>query len=108
MSEHFIYLTGDNKKDFIVFNSEGLSTESVTPADIEFIDIPRNPEIDSMVWSSNCRFYFVCLPIGLALLSTKSREGVLCRKKSYRFIEMFLDADLVKPKLADTVQPKLS
>jgi hypothetical protein len=87
--EH-LYFTVGNKKDFIVFNAENLTDEPITPDDI--VPILRTPDfkIDSIVWSSNCRFFFVVSDMGLALFNTLTTKGFLCRKKSFAFIEMYL------------------
>jgi len=90
---HNIYQVGNNK-DFIVFNDSELTDEEITDADISIIQPKRNRKIDSIVWSSNCRFFFVISEIGIALFDTKSDKGHLCQKKSYKFIELFLHAPL--------------
>ncbi len=97
--EHLYFAVGA-KKDFIVFNSEILTDDEITPEDIKIIHYACDPEVESIVWSSNCKFFFVVSDIGLALFSTNAHRGWLCRKKSFKFIELYLQSPLVKREAA--------
>ncbi len=90
MDYEHLYFSVGTKKDFIVFNSEPLTDEEVAPEDIKTIDYFCSPQVESIVWSSNCKFFFVVSGIGLALFKLNSNKGWLCRKKSFKFIELFL------------------
>lgn len=85
-----------NGKSFVLFNDSRLSGEPVTDADLEFVNITGNAVLaaKSATWSSGAYWFFVVRENDIMLLNTGNAEGVLCRKKSWRFIEAFLDAPL--------------
>ncbi len=41
-------------------------------------------------WSSDVRWFFVVLESGIALINVASNRGIFCGKKSWRFIEAYL------------------
>ena len=82
----------DGKKDFLVFNGdEPLNDETINNEDIEFVEIKDIQEIKSMAWSSDCRWIFVIQKDCIYLINTYKDLAVRCKKKSSKFIEMFLN-----------------
>lgn len=76
--------------DFCVFHDPGnLSLEPVT--DVELFPITLSPGLPfaSWAWSANCEWYFIVYEDGIALLNIHTNSGVLCKKKTLRFIEAF-------------------
>src|ERR1039458_8598385 len=88
---HSIYQIG-NKRDFVVVNDGDLGSEPIAESDLEPIAIQPGSPCASMAWSLDCRWYFIFQPNGIVLLNTFTNQGVRCKKRSARFIEMFLDA----------------
>ena len=91
MAEHY-FMSVDGKKDFLVFNGdEPLNDETINNEDIEFVEIKGIQEIKSMAWSSNCKWTFVIQQDCIYLINTYKDLAVRCKKKSSKFIEMFLN-----------------
>lgn len=87
---HSIYNIGDGC-DFVIFNDQALNFEPIIAEDITRIEMECGYGPASMAWSSGCNYYFIVQDDGIALLNVHSKRGLLCRKKSARFIEMFLE-----------------
>jgi hypothetical protein len=87
-----------NDKGFLLFNDSPLSDEPVSDADMQTIEIdgdePRH--LRSCAWSSGVNWLFVIRAEDILLLNVGSIRGVLCRKKSYKFIEAFIEAPVTK------------
>lgn len=80
-------------RECVVFGDDGtLTMELVTGADLEEIEITIRPPRASVVWSCGLEWYFEVTAEGIALLNVFRTSGWQCRKRSARFIEMFLDA----------------
>ena len=91
MAEHY-FMSVDGKKDFLVFNGDAtLSDEAIKAEDIEFVEIKDIQEIKSMAWSSDCKWTFVIQQDCIYLINTYKDLAVRCKKKSSKFIEMFLN-----------------
>lgn len=91
MSDFFFAETGD--KSFIVFNDQPLSDEPITDSDMIFDVEARGEEVKaarSAAWSSNVLWYFIILTGGILLMNVETNHGILCRKRSWRFIESYL------------------
>ena len=90
MSDFFVAET--NNKSFVLFNAGELSDEPVTDADMVHVTAHGDEmkAARSAAWSSGAWWYFFCLDAGLLLMSVDTHRGVLCKKKSYKFIEAFL------------------
>ena len=95
-----LFFAEPNNRSFIVFNDQALSDEPLTDVDMVFDVRAKSEEMQaarSAAWSSNVRWYFVILEAGIILMSVDTDLGVLCRKKSWRFIESYLDYRLPSP-----------
>src|SRR4051794_6251615 len=90
----------DLSRDFVLYNDQSLSDEPLSDNDINPIDLTNAPEeiaqnikwCASSAWSSNCDWYFIIMPTGIALLNVFTHTGMFCSKLSFRFVEAFLDA----------------
>lgn len=84
---------------FPVFNDHLLtSMEPVTGDDIVPFIRSDNADMNfatSAAWSSDCEWFFVVLPEGIALWNVYSRKGLLCQKISGAFIGHCLDSGLL-------------
>ena len=91
MSHYFISV--DNKRDFIVLNGdEQLTDEPILDTDIEFVIIDKIDGLKKIAWSSNCKWTFIIQPNVIYLINIYNDLVVRCKKKSKKFVEMFLDA----------------
>ncbi len=80
-------------RECAVFGDDGtLTMEPVTAEDLVQIAVTVPPSRASAVWSSGLEWYFEVTPGGIALLNIFRVSGWFCKKRSARFIEMFLDA----------------
>ena len=85
----------DGKKDFIVINDEDyLSDENIEPEDLEFVIMGNKEitEIRSWAWSSNVKWFVIFQPDCIYIGHVYRRVVVRCKKKSSKFIEMFITA----------------
>jgi hypothetical protein len=92
MSDVFVAETSG--KSFVLYNDQELSDEPVTDEDI-FPCKAHGEEMKSArseAWSSGCYWFFVILATGIALINVETNEGMFCRKKSWKFIEEYLNA----------------
>ena len=92
MSDFFVAET--NGKSFIVYNAQPLTDEPVTDEDMVYCEAHGEEMMRarSEAWSSGAWWYFVILDAGIILMSVDAHRGVLCKKKSYKFIEAYLNA----------------
>lgn len=92
MSAHwFVAEPGD--RSFVVFHDDGgMSMEPVTAEDLSPVRLEGGAFYASAAWSSDCQWYFVVMPDGIALLSVATGSGWYCKKKSAMFIDLFLRA----------------
>ena len=89
--KHEFFSVGQGK-DFIVFNSvDNLSNEDIVNEDLSFIKFKDLSCLQSVAWSSGCEFFFVILTDAIILCKTHSNEAVICKKLSYKFIELYLN-----------------
>lgn len=86
----------NQKENFVVFNDQPLTFESVTDADIKPIEVKPGSKCASKAWSCNAVWFFVVRHHDIILVNVHTNKGFLCRKKSALFIEAFLEAP--KPK----------
>lgn len=90
MAEHYIVL--ELARPFIVFNDDGtLTMDSVSADDLVPIKLDHGHFYASCAWSSDCKFYFVIMDEGIALLDLNG-DGWLCRKRSAMFFKLFVEA----------------
>lgn len=90
-SEHNLML--DVGRPFIVFNDDpDLPFDHVGGQDLHPISGVEGCEFfASCAWSSDCEWYFVVTPGGIALLNIDG-SGWFCSKRSADFIRLFLEA----------------
>ena len=77
-----------------MFNITDLTGEHISDADIVPIRLRKGTKEESGAWSAGCAWYFVVTEAGIILAQPHVDTGVLCLKKSWRFIEAFLEAPL--------------
>ena len=82
-------------RSFLLYNAREdypFTSEPIVDGDLEKIAIQPGSRFASETWSCGYEYYFIVCPEGIMLLNVSSNEGFLCKKKSIKFIEMFLDA----------------
>lgn len=89
-----IFIPDVNGKSFVLYNDQELSDEPVTDQDMVYCEATSEEmkKARSEAWSSGCFWFFVVLNEGIALINVGTNRGVFCRKKSWKFIEAYLDA----------------
>ena len=87
---HSVYQVGA-PLDFVVFNDGELSMEEIDTTDLTPCSAKAGSSFASAAWSCNCSWYFVITDDGIALLNVYTNKGFFCRKKSAKFIELFLE-----------------
>lgn len=89
-----VFVAETSGKSFVLFNSQPLSDEPVTDVDMCYCDAhgEEMKAARSAAWSSGCYWFFVVLATGIALINVERNSGVFCRKKSWKFIEAYLNA----------------
>jgi len=86
-------------ENFVVFNDQPLTFESISDADIKQIEVRPGSKCSSKAWSCNAVWYFVIRPRDIILVNVHTNKGFLCHKKSARFIEAFIEhSDKPKPR----------
>lgn len=83
-----------NRSSFALFNDVPLSDEPVTIEDLQIVET-HGPDMEAAraaTWSSDADWFFVILNDCIVLGNTKNTSGVICQKKSYRFIEFWDEA----------------
>lgn len=85
------------RRSFIVFGATPLPDEPIADEDISAatvgVDVLRR--FRSAAWSSNVDWYFIIREADILLFSVKDAiNGLVCRKKSWRFIEAFCDSNI--------------
>lgn len=94
MTQHNVYQNGGGR-DFIFFNDGDLTMEPIASDDLQAVKVDSKL-LASFAWSSNINFYFILLDGGLMCVHAPTGTGLLCRKKSAKFIEAFIDAPYPK------------
>lgn len=90
MSKHWIAL--ELSRPFVVFNDDDtLTIDPVSSDDLEPIKLEQGSFYASCAWSSDCKFYFIIMDEGIALLDIYG-DGWFCRKRSAMFFKLFIDA----------------
>lgn len=95
MMESFFCAVGGGK-DFVIFNVADLSDDKVEDGDLAQVRSTQDSPYRSAAWSSGVEWYFVVSDEGIALFSVSTMAGYLCRKKTWRFIELFLDSKMAR------------
>jgi hypothetical protein len=84
-----LYIVGAHK-DFVVFNDGNLSLDPITDTELERVQISHTGYA-SAAWSAGIDWYFVVSDDGISLFNVYSNRGWQCKKKTARFIELFLE-----------------
>jgi hypothetical protein len=79
-------------KTFAAFNCPALGDETISDADLQAVMINRSSREASEAWSANCDWYFVVVEAGIVLARPGDDHGVMCLKKTWKFLEAFIDA----------------
>ena len=89
-----VFVVETSGKSFVLFNSQPLTDEPIGDEDLSFCKAhgEEMKSARSAAWSSNCVWFFVVLSTGIALINVEKFSGVFCRKKSWKFIEAYLNA----------------
>lgn len=89
---------GPKFESWVVFNDQPLSFESISDADIQPIAVKPGSGCASKAWSCNAIWYFVIRHNDIIVVNIYTNKGLLCRKKSARFIELFMEEVIEAPK----------
>lgn len=90
----FVFQHGIKNADFIVFNplNKELVNEKPLLHEIKLKESDFWSDIKSMVWSSNCRFFFVVNENHIIIGNTHNDEAFLCSNLSMQVFEEFFKA----------------
>lgn len=88
-------------ENFVVFNDQALSFEPISDEDIKQIKVKPGSGCASKAWNCNAQWFFVIRHHDIILVNVHTNEGFLCRKKSARFIETFIEARRAPAKRKD-------
>lgn len=75
---------------FVAFNCDRLTNEPISGADILPITLKNGSREESETWSAGCGWYFVATEAGIILGRVGKTDGIICRKRSWRFLEAFI------------------
>jgi hypothetical protein len=102
VSENLHWAVADvSGRSFLLYNAREdypFTSETIENEDLERIAIQPGSRFASETWSCGYEYYFIVCDAGIMLLNVFSNDGFLCKKKSIKFIEMFLDAPRKAPK----------
>ena len=90
----FIFRNGIKNADFVVFNPLNVELKNEKPL-LHEIKLNKNDfwtDIKSMVWSANCRFFFVVNKNHIIIGNTNNDEAFLCSNLSMQVFEEFFKA----------------
>ena len=90
----FVFQNGIKNADFIVFNplNKKLVNEKPLLHEIKLKETYFWSDIKSIVWSSNCRFFFVVNENHIIIGNTHNDEAFLCSNLSMQVFEEFFKA----------------
>ena len=90
----FVFQNGIKNADFVVFNplNKELINEKPLLHEIKLKETDFWSDIKSMVWSSNCRFFFVVNENHIVIGNTHNDEAFLCSNLSMQVFEEFFRA----------------
>lgn len=90
----FVFKNGIKNADFVVFNplNKELINEKPILHEIKLKASDFWSDIKSMVWSSNCRFFFVVNENHIIIGNTHNDEAFLCSNLSMQVFEEFFKA----------------
>lgn len=90
----FVFQNGIKNANFVVFNPLNIELKDEKPLmhEIKLKETDFWIEIKSMVWSSNCRFFFVVNENHIIIGNTHNNEAFLCNNLSFQVFEEFFKA----------------
>jgi hypothetical protein len=90
----FVFQNGIKNADFVIFNplNKELVNEKPLLHEIQLKASDFWSDIKSMVWSSNCRFFFVVNENHIIIGNTHDDEAFLCSNLSMQVFEEFFKA----------------
>ena len=97
---HYFFAVDSKVRDFLVYNADAftLTDEEIKSDDLTCLTYrqlsPVVQRLKSEAWSCHCKWFFVLQEEGIYLMNVYSEEIWLCRKHSYKFIQMYLDAPI--------------
>ncbi len=83
-------------REFVAFGCYALSDEAITDADILPCIVGAHSTEASQAWSANCFWYFRNTEAGIVLAQPGKSKAVICLKKSWKFIEAFMEAPIAR------------
>jgi len=94
VSGSFVFQNGIKNADFVVFNPLNIELINEKPLlhEIKLKASDFWQDIKSMVWSSNCRFFFVVNENHIIIGNTHNDEAFLCSNLSMQVFEEFFKA----------------
>lgn len=94
VSGSFVFKNGIKNADFVVFNPLNIELINEKPLlhEIKLKASDFWQDIKSMVWSSNCRFFFVVNENHIIIGNTHNDEAFLCSNLSMQVFEEFFKA----------------
>ena len=81
-------------REFVAFNCETLSDEPITDADIRPCTVLPDSIEASQTWSAGCLWYFINTDAGIVLAQPGESRAVVCLKRSWAFLEAFIEAPI--------------
>lgn len=91
-------MTVDGKRDFVVYNMDvyEINNDNINAGDLVIMELDNKviDKLKSEAWSSNCRWFFVIQDEGIYLFNVYSNIVWLCKKHSFKFIEMYLNKNI--------------
>lgn len=92
----FVVQDAQPSRHFVMFGMPAVPPPDLPleDGDLELIEAGVYRPLASLAWSANCPYYFVFEPSGIVLLNTLSGKGWRCKRRSARFLTMFLDAPI--------------
>ena len=90
----FVFQNGIKNADYVVFNPLNVELKDEKPLlhEIKLKASDFWSDIKSMVWSSNCRFFFVVNENHIIIGNTHDDEAFLCSNLSLQVFEEFFNA----------------
>lgn len=85
-----------HNQNLVLFNVSSLSDEPVSDEDLVRINV-HGPEMYAArcaTWSAGASWFVVGLPDCLVFANAHTGSGVMCRKRSWKLIEAYLDAPI--------------
>jgi len=89
----WVSVDGGRGREFVAYGcDDSLTSEPISDADILPIQLAPDSKESSEAWSCDCQWYFKATEYGIVLARPGEKNGMICLKRSWRFVEAFLDA----------------